>query len=126
MNILVIEDNPSHLKLAHLVLGAAGYTVNDAEAAEQALAMIKLDKPHVILLDLELPGMCGLTLVHKLKAEPTTRAIHVVAVTAYPDRYKKTEAIAAGCDAYVVKPINTRTLPGLVNEVMEGRRGKKS
>ena len=51
MNILVIGDNPSHLKLAHLVLGAAGHTVNDAQAAEQALAMIMLDKPHVILLD---------------------------------------------------------------------------
>src|SRR6185436_3907959 len=98
MNILVIEDNPSHLKLAHLVLGAAGHTVNDAQAAEQALAMIMLDKPHVILLDLELPGMGSLTLVRKLKADATTRDIHVVAVTSYPDRYKKSEAMGAGCD----------------------------
>jgi CheY-like chemotaxis protein len=126
MNILVIEDNPSQLKLAHLVLGAVGHKMNDAEAAEQALAMIKLEKPHVILLDLELPGMGGLTPVRMLKADPATRDIHVVAVTAYPDRYKKTEAMAAGCDAYLIKPINTRTLPGLVNEVMEGRVGKKS
>ena len=118
MNILVIEDNPSHLKLAHLVLGAAGHTVNDAQAAEQALALIMLDKPHVILLDLELPGMGGLTLVRKLKADPTTRDIHVVAVTSYPDRYKKSEAMAAGCDAYLVKPINTRTLPHLVEQVV--------
>ena len=117
MNILVIEDNPSHLKLAHLVLGAAGHTVNDAQAAEQALAMIMLDKPHVILLDLELPGMGGLTLVRKLKADPTTRGIHVVAVTSYPERYKKSEAMAAGCDTYLVKPINTRTLPHLVEQV---------
>ena len=121
MNILVIEDNPSHLKLAHLVLGAAGHTVNDAQAAEQALAMIMLNKPRVILLDLELPGMGGLTLVRKLKADPTTRAIHVVAVTSYPERYKKAEAMAAGCDAYLVKPINTRTLPHLVEQVMRNR-----
>ena len=126
MNILVIEDNPSHLKLAHLVLGAAGHTVNDAQTAEQALAMIILDKPHVILLDLELPGMGGLTLLRKLKTDSTTRDIQVVAVTSYPERHKKAEAMAAGCDAYVVKPINTRTLPGLVNEVVEGRLGKKS
>ena len=118
MNILVIEDNPSHLKLAHLVLGAAGHTVNDAQAAEQALAMIMLDKPHVILLDLELPGMGGLTLARKLKADPTTRDIHVVAVTSYPERYKKAEAMAAGCDAYLVKPINTRTLPRQVEQVV--------
>ena len=118
MNILVIEDNPSHLKLAHLVLGAAGHTVNDAEAAEQALAMIMLDKPHVILLDLELPGMGGLTLVRMLKADPATRDIHVVAVTSYPERYKKSEAMAAGCDTYLVKPINTRTLPHQVEQVV--------
>ena len=118
MNILVIEDNPSHLKLAHLILGAAGHTVNDAQAAEQALAMIMLDKPRVILLDLELPGMGGLTLVRKLKADPTTRDIHVVAVTSYPERYKKAEAMAAGCDAYLVKPINTRTLPHQVEQVV--------
>ena len=118
MNILVIEDNPSHLKLAHLVLGAAGHTVNDAQAAEQALAMIMLDKPHVILLDLELPGMGGLMLVRKLKADAATRDIHVVAVTSYPERYKKSEAMAAGCDAYLVKPINTRTLARLVEQVV--------
>ena len=80
--------------------------------------MIMLDKPHVILLDLELPGMGGLTLVRKLKADPTTRNIHVVAVTSYPERYKKSEAMAAGCDAYLVKPINTRTLPLLVEQVV--------
>ena len=117
MNILVIEDNPSHLKLAHLVLSAAGHKVSDAEAAEQAFASIKQEKPQVILLDLELPGMDGLTLVRKLKADPETRDIHVVAVTAYPDRYKKSDAIASGCDAYLLKPISTRALPGLVTKV---------
>ena len=118
MNILVIEDNPSHLKLAHLVLSAAGHHVNDAEAAEQAFTTIKHDRPNVILLDLELPGMNGLTLVRRLKADAETRDIHIVAVTSYPDRYKKADALAAGCDAYLVKPINTRTLPDLMAKVV--------
>ena len=122
MNILVVEDNPSHLKLAHLVLSAAGYKVNGVTAAEQAIDSIKQEKPQVILLDLELPGMDGLTLVRKLKADPETRDIHVIVVTSYPDRYTKRDALAAGCDAYLVKPINTRALPGLVSEVAEHHR----
>jgi len=126
MNILVVEDNPSHLKLAHLVLSAAGYKVNAVEAAEQAFNSIKQEKPQVILLDLELPGMDGLTLVRKLKADAETRDIHVIVVTAYPDRYTRKEALAAGCDAYLVKPINTRALPQILSEVVEHRSDKKS
>ena len=117
MNILVVEDNPSHLKLAHLVLSAAGYKVNAVDAAEQAFNSIKQEKPQVILLDLELPGMDGLTLVRKLKADTEMRDIHVIVVTSYPDRYTKKDALAAGCDAYLVKPINTRELPQLVESV---------
>ena len=120
MNILVVEDNPSHLKLARLVLSTAGHSVSDAEAAEQAFVSIKQEKPQVILLDLMLPGMDGLSLVRKLKADPETQDIHVIVVTSYPDRYPKREALAAGCDAYLVKPINTRELPQLV-ESLGGR-----
>ena len=117
MNILVIEDNPSHLKLAHVVLSAAGHNVQDAEAAEHAIAAIKQDKPQVILLDLELPGTDGLTLVRQLRADPETRDIHIVAVTSYPERWSKAAALEAGCDAYVLKPINTRTLPQFMENV---------
>ena len=117
MNILVVEDNPSHLKLARLVLSAAGHNVSDAEAAEQAFNSIKLEKPQVILVDLMLPGMDGLALVRKLKADPETRDLHDIVVTSYPDRYPKRDALAAGCDAYLVKPINTRELPHLVASV---------
>ena len=119
MNILVIEDNPSHLKLAHHVLSAAGYNVSDAEAAEQAFAAIKTDKPELILLDLELPDMDGLALVRKLKADPETANIPVVAVTSYPERFPRAEVLAAGCVAYITKPINTRTLPGQLEQLMK-------
>lgn len=116
MNILVIDDNHSHLKLAHHVLSAAGYRVCGVEAATEALAAIKRDKPSVILLDLELPGMDGLSLVRKLKADPETADIQVVAVTSYPEEYSKAEAMTAGCSGYITKPINTRTLPRQVNQ----------
>jgi CheY-like chemotaxis protein len=119
LNILVIEDNPSHLKLAHHVLSAAGYNVNGAKAAEHAVAAIKSDRPDLILLDLELTGMTGLELVKILKADPETREIHVAAVTAYPERFPKAELLAAGCDAYFTKPINTRTLPAQLENLMK-------
>ena len=119
MNILIIEDNPSHLKLAHLVLSAAGYHVNGAEAADQAIAAIKDDKPQVILMDLELPGINGLALVRELKADPETADIQIVAVTSYPERFPRREALAAGCVAYLAKPINTRTLPGQLEQLVK-------
>jgi CheY-like chemotaxis protein len=119
MKILVIEDQPAQLKLAHHVLSLAGHDVNDAEAAEAALIAIKSDRPQLILLDLLLPDIDGLTLVRKLKADPETRDSHVVAVTSYPEAYPKAYALAAGCDAYLVKPINTRELSGQLTTVAE-------
>jgi CheY-like chemotaxis protein len=122
MKILVIEDNPTHSKLARLVLGAAGHTVDAVEEAEQALSAIKRDKPDIILLDMALPGMDGLTLVGKLSADPETRTIPIVVVTSYPDRFTKKDALAAGCESYVIKPIDTRTFAGLVSEIALARQ----
>jgi CheY-like chemotaxis protein len=113
----VIDDNPTHLKLVAVVLSAAGHKVSDADAAQQALLAIKQEKPEIILVDLVLPDMDGLTLVRNLKADPESRSIPIIAVTAYPDRFGKKDALAAGCDAYIVKPIDTRQLPRLVSDV---------
>jgi CheY-like chemotaxis protein len=113
----VIEDNPTHLKLAALVLSAAGLQVSEVEAAERAFSAISQEKPDVILVDLVLPGMDGLTLVRTLKANPVTRAIPIVAVTAYADQFTQKDAVAAGCDAYLVKPIDTRDLPRVIRDV---------
>jgi CheY-like chemotaxis protein len=117
MKILVIEDQPMQLKLAHHVLSAEGHDVIDAGAAEAAFIAIKTDRPQLILVDLVLPGMDGLTLVRKLKADPETRDIRVVAITSYPERYPEAAVLAAGCDAYFLKPINTRELPRQLNAI---------
>jgi len=119
MKILVIEDHPTELKLAQQVLGAAGHSVNTAEAAEQAAEAVKADRPQIILLDLALPAMDGLTLVKKLKADPETRDIPIVAVTSYPEKYPKGQLLAAGCDAYFSKPLNTRSLPQQLTAIVE-------
>ncbi len=118
MKILVVEDEPASLKLAHLVLSAGGHDVTGAEAAEQAMAEILRSQPDAILLDLELPGLNGLTVARRIKDNPATRHIVIIAVTSFPERYPRAKALAAGCDGYIIKPINTRELPQQVAMVV--------
>ena len=110
IKILVIEDNTVDNKLATLILSTTGHDVSAVEAAEQVFGAIKEDRPQLILLDLDLTGMDGLVLLRKLKADPDTREICVVAITFYPEQYSKAAALAAGCDAYLLKPLDTREL----------------
>jgi len=117
MKILVTEDQPTQLKLAHDVLIAAGHDVSLAGNAGEVFAAIRQDRPQLIFLDLGLPGVDGLDLVHQLKTDPKTRDIHIVAITSYTERYPKAAALAAGCDAYLVKPIDTRELSNQLNAV---------
>jgi CheY-like chemotaxis protein len=119
MKILVVEDEPASLKLAHLVLSAEGHVVTQAEAASHAIEEILRSEPEVILLDLELPGINGLRLARSLKRDSKTRHIAIVAITAYPEKYPRAQAMAAGCDGYIVKPINTRKLSQQVVDAIE-------
>jgi two-component system cell cycle response regulator len=120
IKILIIEDRVVDLKLADLVLSTAGHDVSTAEAAEQTFAAIREARPQLILLDLDLPGMDGLAIARKLKGDPDTRDILIVALTCYSERYPKTAALAAGCDAYLLKPINTRNLSDQLNAIAAG------
>lgn len=120
MRILVVEDEPVSLKLAHVILSSDGHQVSGVEAVENAIQAIALDEPEVILLDLQLPRINGLELARKMKADPVTRHIMIITVTAYPERFSRQAALEAGCDAYLVKPIDTRRLTAQVEGVMEG------
>jgi len=119
MKILVVEDEPASMKLAHLVLSSDGHEVTQAEAVDKAYEEISRSQPEVILLDLELPKLNGLELARTLKRDPARKHIVIVAVTSYPERFPRDEALAAGCDAYIVKPINTRKLAAQVADVVE-------
>lgn len=110
MNILLIEDDPTDLKLLSAVLKSSGHAVVEKISAEQAMDAIKACYPDVILLDLKLPGMNGLALARRLKHDPATQHIPIVAITAAREQFGKVEALAAGCDAYIVKPVDTRQL----------------
>ena len=110
MEILLVEDDPTDSKLLSAVLKSTGHRVLEKASAEQAVEEIKANKPEVILLDLKLPRMDGLTLARLLKQDPDTQHIPIVAMTAAPEKFSKEEALAAGCDAYIVKPVDTRKL----------------
>src|ERR1041385_7265563 len=108
MKILIVEDNPASLKLVAEVLESAGMDVVRAVSAEDALALAEKFPADLVLTDIMLPGMNGLSLTRKLKAAAGTRNIPVVAMTAnllYDDELAR----AAGCEAVLAKPINTRT-----------------
>ena len=109
--ILIVDDNPVNLKLATDVLEMEGYAVEKAVDAEQAQEMLKSARPDLILMDIALPGMDGLTLTRKLKADERLKDVPVVAMTAFAMKGDEQKALAAGCDGYITKPIDTRKLP---------------
>ena len=114
-SVLIVDDNPVNLKLARVVLARGGYTVHTAGDAEDALAVLeRIPTPQLILMDLQMPGMDGLELTRRLKRDPALARTVVVALTAYAMKGDKAKAVEAGCDGYITKPIDTRTLAATV------------
>lgn len=112
--ILVVDDNPMNLKLACLVLETEGCEVRRAGNAAEALAALEGWQAQLILMDIQMPGMDGLALTRRLKADQARRDIIILAMTAYAMKGDEQRALRAGCDGYIVKPIDTRTLPGII------------
>ena len=102
--ILVIEDNTLNMKHLVLLLQTAGHTVLCAADAETGVPLARTGQPDLILMDIQLPGMDGLSATVLLKKDPATSAIPVIAVTAMVMRSDRAKAVAAGCDAYIAKP----------------------
>jgi len=117
-SILVVDDNPENLKLLLLILSNTGHRLTAAQNAWQAVHHIEQDPPDLILLDLQLPGMDGLELTRRLKADPATCAIPVVAVTAYAMQGDAEKVRDAGCDGYLIKPIDKRELRSVVQRIL--------
>ena len=123
--LLIIDDKPENLKLARVLLQIEGFVVRTATDAEEALRILETYRPRLILMDIQLPGMDGLQLTRKLKADPATRDILIIAVTAYAMKGDDQKTVEAGCDGYVSKPINTRTLPGLIRTLLNAKPAKE-
>ena len=123
--ILIVDDNPTNLKLVRILLQGEGYDARTATDAEEALELLKSFHPCLILMDVQLPGMDGLELTRRLKANADTREIIIVGLTAYAMKGDEQKVLAAGCDGYVSKPIDTRSLPRLVAEYLPRSTAKR-
>ena len=119
--ILIVEDNPMNMELAVDLLELAGFNVVQAETAEKGIALANAELPDIILMDIALPGMDGLTAARIIKADDLTKEIPVIALTAHAMRGDEDRAMAAGCDGYLTKPVNTRTFSGAVGDFIQFR-----
>ena len=120
--ILVVDDNALNLKLARLLLSMEGYQVRTAETAAAAVTVLETFHPRMILMDVQLPGMDGLELTQWLRADRSFDDVIILAVTAFAMAADEQRAKEAGCDGFVSKPLDTRSLPELVRTYLEKER----
>ena len=112
--ILIVEDNLLNLELVADLLEADGFIVGRAYTAEEGLRAARELSPDLILMDLSLPGLDGLAATRALRADPATRHLTIIALTAHAMRGDEALALSAGCDGYLTKPIDTRTFAAKV------------
>jgi two-component system cell cycle response regulator DivK len=107
--ILLVEDNEVNRRLARFLLRSHGYEVREATTAAAAFEMVEKERPDLIVMDIQLPGMDGLEITRRLKQQPATAHIPIVAVTSFAMKGDREKALAAGCAGYVTKPIDKNT-----------------
>ena len=116
--ILVVEDNDNNRLLIRDVLQASGYRVIESETAEDGVRMAAEQRPALVLMDIQLPGMSGIEALERLRADPVTRAIQVVAVTASAMTQDRRQIMAAGFDGYQSKPISVKGFLQTIREIL--------
>jgi len=119
--ILLVEDNDNNRLLIRDVLQASGYHVIEAETAEDGVRMAAEQRPALVLMDIQLPGMSGIEALQRLRADPVTRAIPVVAVTASAMTQDRRQIMAAGFDGYQSKPISVKSFLQTIREILPSR-----
>lgn len=124
--ILLVEDNPQNRRLAQFLLQSRGYIVYEATTGEEAMELARTHRPQLILMDLQLPGMDGYAVTRRLKEDAATAAIPVVAMTAYAMQGDREKALAAGCDGYLTKPLDTKGFPAAVQRYLAAAREQRS
>ncbi|HEX9820759.1 MAG TPA: response regulator [Methylomirabilota bacterium] len=121
--ILVVEDNDKNRKLVRDVLAVKGYRLIEAERGEDGVRLAREQRPHLVLMDIHLPGIDGIEALRQLRADPATAAIPVLAVTASAMTQDRQKILAAGFDGYQSKPISIRPFLELVRAVLDRRGG---
>lgn len=117
--ILIVEDNLMNMELVSDILEANGYRVLQAVTGADALEQAQAALPALVLMDVQLPGLDGLTVTGILKDAPRTRNIPIIALTAHAMQGDEEKARQAGCDGYIAKPIDTRKLPGIIRSFLD-------
>jgi CheY-like chemotaxis protein len=116
--VLIVEDNERNSKLVRDVLGHAGFSTLEARSAETGIELARLQKPDIVLMDINLPGMTGFEALAALRSDALTASIPVLAVTAYAMKDDRARILAAGFDGYLEKPLDVRALPGQVEALI--------
>jgi CheY-like chemotaxis protein len=117
--ILIVEDNPLNMELVCVVLESHGYETWQARTGAEALERLGTGKPDLIVMDIQLPGLDGLTLTKRLKQEPATRDIPVLALTAHAMKGDRDRILGAGCSGYIQKPIDIKELTNQVARLLQ-------
>ena len=120
--ILLVDDNDAGQLLVRTVLELEGFRVDSAGSSEEVLERLNARKPDLILMDVQLPGQDGLSLTRQLKADPSTDAIPIVALTAHAMAGDREQALAAGCIGHISKPIDTRILGDQIRKFLSAER----
>ena len=120
--ILIVEDNPQNMRLIEMALSAESYTLLEATNGEEALEVVKKERPDLIIMDIQLPKMSGLEVTRKLREIPEFSRTPIIAITAYAMKGDKEKALDAGCNAYLSKPISARDLPNLIAKMLLQRQ----
>lgn len=109
--IMIVEDNERNIKLLRDLLGARGYDTIEARSGEEAIALVRAERPDLVLMDIQLPGMDGVAALRELRSLRETAATPVIAVTAFAMKDDRERLLASGFDGYIEKPIDIRELP---------------
>ena len=116
--ILVVEDHEENRRIMRDLLTAAGYEMIEALTGEEGIVLAERERPDLILMDIQLPGLDGYETTRRIKAQPALRAIPIIAVTSYALSGDDVKALEAGCDAYVTKPFSPRALLAKMREFL--------
>jgi two-component system cell cycle response regulator DivK len=119
--ILIIEDNEKNRKLVRDVLQVKGYKTIESETAEEGIELARSQTPALVLMDIQLPGMDGITAMKQLKADPNTKHVPIIAITASAMTHNRTTMMAEGFDGYQTKPISLKDFLGEVERVLATR-----
>jgi two-component system cell cycle response regulator DivK len=116
--VLIVEDNPQNLKLARLVLSKAGFEVLEATDGEQGVRLAREQRPDLVLMDIQMPGLDGLSAIALLRRDPATAPLKIVVLSALAMKGDRERILGAGCDAYLAKPFDYKELVATVSGLL--------